>query len=129
MVYNACEMEAIVEKETSLDQTRARLKAERARLLGEVPPPEGATCDISESNTLFALEEWRQAYLREIEHALEKLSDGTYGRCDSCGAPIEPARLSALPHSSLCLACKSRPGLTRTRSPKMTVRALSYEDE
>ncbi len=45
--------------------------------------------------------------LSEIEHALEKYGAGTYGSCDSCGQPIEPARLEALPRASLCLKCKS----------------------
>jgi len=44
----------------------------------------------------------------EIEHALEKYEAGTYGLCDSCGQPIEPARLEALPQASLCLGCKAR---------------------
>jgi DnaK suppressor protein len=129
MIYNATEMEALVDKEISLDQTRARLKAERASLLGDASPQEGVASDISESNNLFALEEWRQDYLREIEHALEKLADGTYGRCDSCGGPIDPDRLSALSHSCLCLACKSKGGLAKSRTTKTTVRALSYNKD
>jgi DnaK suppressor protein len=43
--------------------------------------------------------------LARIERALSKLADGTYGTCDACGAPIEPARLRARPDSVLCLAC------------------------
>lgn len=129
MIYNATEMEALVDKETNLDQIRTRLKAERASLLGEKSPQEGVTSDISESNNLFALEEWRQDYLREIEHALEKLADGTYGRCDSCGALIDPDRLSALPHSCLCLACKSRGAMAKSRTAKPMVRALSYNED
>lgn len=45
--------------------------------------------------------------LSEVEHALEKYRAGTYGSCDSCGQPIEPARLEALPRAGLCLKCKS----------------------
>jgi len=33
---------------------------------------------------------------------------GTYGLCERCGNPIEPARLEALPHALLCLTCKRR---------------------
>ncbi len=43
-----------------------------------------------------------------IDRALEKWEAGTYGLCDSCGQPIEPARLEALPQASLCLGCKAR---------------------
>lgn len=43
----------------------------------------------------------------EIDRALEKLEDGTYGLCDSCGDPIAPERLEALAWASLCVACKA----------------------
>lgn len=46
--------------------------------------------------------------LAEIDHALEKCEAGTYGLCDYCGMPIEPARLEALPQANLCLKCKAR---------------------
>lgn len=46
--------------------------------------------------------------LADVEHALQKFEDGTYGLCDSCGQPIDPARLEALPQASLCLSCKTR---------------------
>jgi DnaK suppressor protein len=45
--------------------------------------------------------------LNDIEHALEKYAAGTYGLCDACGQPIEPARLEAMPQASLCLSCKA----------------------
>jgi DnaK suppressor protein len=43
--------------------------------------------------------------LARTERALAKLDEGTYGRCDACGGPIEPARLRAMPDGVLCLAC------------------------
>jgi RNA polymerase-binding transcription factor len=46
-----------------------------------------------------------EAGLARTERALVKLDDGTYGRCDSCGAPIPPRRLQAMPDSVLCVAC------------------------
>lgn len=45
--------------------------------------------------------------LVEVEHALHKLAEGTYSRCDVCGQAIDPARLEALPQATLCLSCKS----------------------
>jgi RNA polymerase-binding protein DksA len=44
--------------------------------------------------------------LASVEHALQKFKDSTYGLCDNCGQPIDPARLEALPQASLCLRCK-----------------------
>jgi len=46
-----------------------------------------------------------ESTLGRTERALAKLDDGTYGTCDACGGPIEPARLRARPDSVLCLAC------------------------
>lgn len=44
--------------------------------------------------------------LNEVEHALEKIMNGTYGLCDECGGLIPPERLEALPQTSLCLPCR-----------------------
>jgi DnaK suppressor protein len=49
-----------------------------------------------------------QDLLAKISRALEKITDGTYGICESCGQPIESARLKALPHALLCVNCKTQ---------------------
>ena len=41
--------------------------------------------------------------LAQVDRALEKIDDGTYGRCDRCGGPIEESRLEAAPDATLCL--------------------------
>jgi DnaK suppressor protein len=41
-----------------------------------------------------------------IDKALGKIQDGTYGRCDRCGKPIEKLRLKALPYANLCIKDK-----------------------
>ena len=46
--------------------------------------------------------------LAEVAHTLHKFEEETYGLCDSCGQPIDPARLEALPQASLCLNCKAQ---------------------
>ena len=46
--------------------------------------------------------------LAEVEHTLHKFEEGTYGLCDSCHQPIDPARLEALPQANLCLNCKAK---------------------
>jgi len=55
----------------------------------------------------LALEKSVRDRLAEVEHALQKFEEGTYGLCDSCGQPIAPARLEALPQASLCVSCKA----------------------
>ena len=48
--------------------------------------------------------------LREVEKALERIEQGTYGICAECGNEIPAARLEARPESTLCVDCKSRLG-------------------
>ncbi len=56
----------------------------------------------------LALEKQIKDQLVDIERALHKFDEGTYGSCDKCGQPIDPARLEALPQASLCLSCKAK---------------------
>ena len=44
--------------------------------------------------------------LQQVEHALARLANGTYGACESCGMQIGKGRLQAFPRATLCLACK-----------------------
>ena len=44
-----------------------------------------------------------EAELADVEHALRRLDDGTYGTCEACGKPIPEERLEALPATRLCL--------------------------
>lgn len=46
--------------------------------------------------------------LRDIERALEKFDEGTYGRCESCGEEIPMARLEAKPAARHCIECASQ---------------------
>ncbi len=49
------------------------------------------------------LEEDAQEQLREVESALTRLEDGTYGTCRVCGKEIPVERLEAVPWTSLCI--------------------------
>ncbi|MEO5608247.1 MAG: TraR/DksA C4-type zinc finger protein [Ornithinibacter sp.] len=46
--------------------------------------------------------------LEQSEHALERLDDGTYGICESCGNAIGKLRLQAAPRATLCMPCKMK---------------------
>ncbi|MEI2698520.1 MAG: TraR/DksA C4-type zinc finger protein [Microthrixaceae bacterium] len=52
------------------------------------------------------------ASLREVDAALARLESGDYGTCTSCGDPIAPDRLEALPSTAFCLSCRSAAGTT-----------------
>ena len=106
---------------------RSRLESERKRLIAELEQlkptmpsaderregspfgkrEEGAT-EALELEKRLALESRARDLLAEVEHALRKFEEGTYGVCDSCGQPIDPARLEALPQANLCLSCKTK---------------------
>jgi RNA polymerase-binding protein DksA len=46
--------------------------------------------------------------LNQIERALSRIEDGTYGVCESCGKAIGKGRLQAFPRATLCMSCKER---------------------
>jgi DnaK suppressor protein len=48
------------------------------------------------------------ALLREIEGALERLREGTYGTCLDCGMPVSRKRLEAIPWARYCVSCEER---------------------
>jgi len=49
------------------------------------------------------LEENAEHLLDEIDAALVRIEDGSYGRCTACGRPISEARLEAVPYATLCI--------------------------
>jgi DnaK suppressor protein len=46
--------------------------------------------------------------LAEINAAIERIEDGSYGRCETCGVQIPKARLHAIPYAVLCIQCASQ---------------------
>ena len=46
--------------------------------------------------------------LYHIDQALERIENGTFGLCASCGNPVSRERLEFVPHARLCIACKSK---------------------
>ncbi|MFW5940428.1 MAG: TraR/DksA family transcriptional regulator [Chloroflexota bacterium] len=56
------------------------------------------------STALLAIERER---LEQVQSALQRLDDGTYGQCMSCGESISPERLEILPHATLCVNCQA----------------------
>jgi len=52
------------------------------------------------------LEAGARAALREVQAALWRIEDGTYGLCTSCGQPIGVERLEILPQAALCMPCQ-----------------------
>ena len=68
--------------------------------------PEGATIAFERSQ-LDALANQARGHLAEIDAAIARLEDGTYGVCETCGQPISDARLRARPVARACITCAS----------------------
>ena len=59
-----------------------------------------------EQESALALAQALEHKLASIDYALRQAQNGAYGICESCGEPIDPARLEAVPETTLCLKCK-----------------------
>jgi len=113
--------------ETSQQLLRDQLQEERARVReqlsnlgrGASSDPAGANLDFDENfadsgqvtaerGEVEALSGQLTETLQEIEDALAKLADGTYGECESCHQRIGEARLEAMPAARLCIRCASQ---------------------
>jgi RNA polymerase-binding protein DksA len=104
---------------TRRDQVRARLTAERARLLDEIGEsvalPEqmtygsqaAAATQVFEQERELAMRERANLHLQAVDDALERLDDGTYGTCVRCGRSIGAERLEALPWAAHCIDCQT----------------------
>ena len=112
---------------TGFNLLRSHLESERKRLIEELEhlkssarpaderregspfgKREEEATESFELEKRLTLEKRIRDQLAEVEHALHKFEEGTYGLCDNCGQPIDPARLEALPQANLCLNCKAQ---------------------
>ena len=69
--------------------------------------PEGHTIAFERSQIGAIVTQVRR-HLAELDAALGRVDAGTYGSCESCGLPIAPARLEALPAARRCIVCAAR---------------------
>lgn len=66
--------------------------------------PEGPTMTQEWSQRTAVLAD-AESEVAEVERALARLADGSYGVCANCGKPISVARLEARPTATLCIDC------------------------
>jgi RNA polymerase-binding protein DksA len=105
-----------------LEAARASLIAERDRLRAELGEPiEGpgpmtygsqaaAASQVFEQQRDLALRDRSRAELEKVTAALTRLEDGSFGTCTSCGNPIAPERLEAIPWAPTCIDCARKAG-------------------
>ena len=98
-----------------LQEERARLREQLSRL-GHGDDPNLAFDEnfadsgqvTAERGEVEALSGQLSETLTDIEDALKKFDDGTYGECESCHRRIPEARLEAMPAARLCIECASK---------------------
>lgn len=107
-----------------MDAVRTTLIAKRAELLDqmhqlEAPPADRGSISFGKrigEGTAMAVDRLSQVAVHDklqltmvdVERALSKLDEGSYGVCDVCGDPIGEGRLEALPWATLCVADAGR---------------------
>lgn len=64
--------------------------------------------EINEYSTNLATEQVLEGALKDINIALERIEEGTYGICKYCNEPIAKKRMLARPVASSCIACKTK---------------------
>src|SRR5579862_8024764 len=92
-----------------------RLSAESAqdnpRDLGEISSLPTHLADLGteafEQERDFGLAERSSVEIRQIDRAIERLDEGTYGICEQCAERISEERLRALPSADLCARCQA----------------------
>jgi RNA polymerase-binding transcription factor DksA len=71
--------------------------------------PEGATIAFERAQVAALLERAR-GRLADVDLALGRIADGSYGRCGCCGGPIAAERLAARPTARTCIRCATAAG-------------------
>ena len=113
--------------EEELAEVRAELEADVERLTAELDEAEedlvelmrsygdGAGDDQADAGAAtwereheLSLTNNARSLLQQSLHALERIDQGTYGDCESCGTPIGKMRLQAFPRATLCMTCKQK---------------------
>jgi RNA polymerase-binding protein DksA len=80
------------------------IEDETGEVTGTVDNHLGDTASVTYDRELdYTLEENSESVLREIDAALHRIDDGTYGTCEVCGKQIEEERLEAIPWTRLCI--------------------------
>jgi DnaK suppressor protein len=91
-------------------ELRRRMSAEKAAAIVsrlEDPSDSGDLSQQSHEEWLFLnRNNLEKSLLREVEEAMARVQEGTYGICQECEEPISPKRLQALPWAKFCVRCQ-----------------------
>lgn len=90
----------------------------------EFPDPTDRASLESDRNFQLRIKDRERKLIQKIKEALDRIEDGTFGTCESCGRPISEKRLMARPMTTQCIDCKTedeqKERLERLRGTKET---------
>ena len=97
-----------------LEERRHELIAEASRTMDgmgenreQFPDPTDRASLEGNRNLTLRIRDRERKLIAKIDEALERIDDGSYGRCEECGGEIGIERLKARPVTTLCIDCKS----------------------
>jgi DnaK suppressor protein len=112
--------EELASYKSRLLDLRSRLRGEVAQMAdgaletpltesnGDLSSAADLGTDNFEREFTLSLVEGKDAILEQIDEALERIAEGTFGICDVCEAKIPRARLDAIPYASYCVECAAK---------------------
>jgi len=97
----------------SRENLRKNLRAESGELSGYSTHMADMASDEIELAMNLRMLAAEEDILQELDDALSRIENGTYGECESCGGSIGKARLMAKPFASMCIDCRQRQEMGR----------------
>lgn len=106
----------LAEIRDALEQQRRALLSDAGEMIGQgitygaenLPDLGDQASAVTDQNFMLRLKEREQKLLKKIDEALERMANGTFGVCESCGGEIGIKRLKARPVTTLCIECKTK---------------------
>lgn len=103
LVRREAQLQAVLADEAAQDRAQADAHAAGSEVTD--------TKELAEEVTMIAVHDMQHAHavaeLEAVRAARERLQNGSYGQCVTCGEPIELRRLEALPTALRCIRCQS----------------------
>jgi DnaK suppressor protein len=91
------------------EETPGSLEDETEEIVGNSDNHLGDTATATLDREIdYSLEENSEHVLRSIDGALQRIEEGTFGICESCGQPISEERLEAIPYATQCIDCRRK---------------------
>ena len=122
MVKGASEQKKLLDKRT-IDRFKKLLLKEREEIMGDVKQIHESSQEVGQDGIqdigdeaanvynkqiLLTLNENERLRVKEVDEALDRMENGTYGICEECGEPIGLKRLEVKPVAKYCVPCKTK---------------------